>query len=114
MKYMLLIMNGDQKNAFPAEPDFPAIFADFHKLTEEMQARGKFLHSARLRPGAEAKVVRVKRDRSSTITDGPFLETKEAVGGYFLVECASEAEAIEWARKFPPSFTVEARQVWEI
>ena len=114
MKFMLLIMNGDRNNPFPVEPDYPGIFAHFQRLTTELQAQGKFLHSARLRPDAEAKVVRVKGDKSCTVTDGPFSETKELVGGYFMIECASEAEAIEWAKKFPPSFTVEARQVWEM
>ena len=114
MKYMLLIMNGDTKNPTPKEPDYPAIFAHFQKLTDELQARGKFQHSARLRPPDEAKVIRVKGDRSTTVTDGPFSETKEQVGGYFLIECTSEGEALEWAKKFPPSFTVEVRQVWEM
>ncbi len=58
--------------------------------------------------------MRVRSDRTTTVTDGPFSETKELIGGYFLIECASEAEAIEWAKKFPPAFTVETRQVWEM
>ena len=114
MKFMLLIMNGDSTNQPTGERDYPAIFAQFQKLTGELQAQGKFLHSARLKPDTEAAVVRIKGDRTSTVTDGPFAETKETVGGYFLIECASQAEAVEWARKFPPYFTVEARQVWEM
>ena len=114
MKFLLLIMNGDRNNPAPKESEYPAIFTHFQKLTGELQTQGKFLHSARLRPPEEAKVVRVKGDRSTAVTDGPFSETKELVGGYFLIECASQAEAIEWAKKFPPSFTVEARQVWEM
>jgi hypothetical protein len=112
MKFMLLIMNGDPNNPPARETDYPAIFAQFQKLTADLQAQGRFLHSARLRP--EARTVRVGRDGSRTVTDGPFLETREIVGGYFLIECPSEAEALEWAKRFPPFFNVQARQVWEM
>ena len=112
MKFMLLIMNGDPKNPPAKETDYPAIFAQFQKLTADLQGQGKFLHSARLRP--EARTVCVGTDGSRTVTDGPYLETKEVVGGYFLIECPSEAEALEWAKKFPPFFNVQARQVWEM
>ena len=112
MKYMLLIMNGDPDNPPAKETDYPGIFAQFQKLTVDLQEQGKFLHSARLRP--EARTVRVGQDGSRAVTDGPFLETKEIVGGYFLIECPSEAEALEWAKKFPAFFNVQARQVWEM
>jgi hypothetical protein len=112
MKFMLLIMNGDPNNPQTRETDYPAIFAQFQKVTADLQERGKFLHSARLRP--EARTVRVGRDGSRTVTDGPFLETREIVGGYFMIECPSEAEALEWAKKFPPFFNIQARHVWEM
>jgi len=112
MKFMLLIMNGDPNTPAAKETDYPAIFAQFQKLTADLQAQGKFLHSARLRP--EITTVHVGRDGSRTVTDGPFSETKEIVGGYFLIECPSEAEALEWAKKFPPFFNVQARQVTEM
>ena len=54
------------------------------------------------------------RDGSRTVTDGPFPETREMVGGYFMIECPSEAEALEWAKKLPPFFNFQARQVWEM
>ncbi|MBV8135172.1 MAG: hypothetical protein JO121_05945 [Deltaproteobacteria bacterium] len=112
MKFMLLIMNGDPENPPIKETDYPAIFAQFQKVTAELQAQGKFLHSARLRP--ETRTVRAGRDGNRTVTDGPFLETKEMVGGYFMIECPSEAEALEWAKKLPPFFNFQARQVWEM
>ena len=112
MKFMLLIMNGDPNNPPIKETDYPAIFAQFQKVTADLQAQGKFLHSARLRP--EARTVRAGQDGTRTVTDGPFLETREMVGGYFMIECQSEAEAIEWAKKLPPFFNFQARQVWEM
>jgi hypothetical protein len=56
----------------------------------------------------------VASDGKRVIVDGPFTETKEAVGGYYLGDFVSEADAIEWARKFPPFFHIEVRQVWEM
>ena len=112
MKFMLLIMNGDPDNPPLKETDYPAIFAQFQKVTADLQAQGKFLHSARLRP--EVRTVRVGRDGSRTVTDGPFPETREMVGGYVMIECPSEAEALEWAKKLPPFFNFQARQVWEM
>jgi hypothetical protein len=48
------------------------------------------------------------------VFDGPFTETKEAVGGYFIINCASEAEAIEWAKRFPPYFSIEVHPVRDL
>ena len=114
MKFMLLIVAGDSRAPQATEADYPAIFAQFQKLTAELQEKGKFLHSARLRPSPEARLVRVGTRRGRSVTDGPFTETKEAVGGYFMIDGESEAEAIEWAKKFPPFFHIEVRQVWEM
>src|SRR5437016_1394186 len=104
MKYMLMIISGIQgappEGAPPAtEADIPAVMAQFEKLTAELQAQGKFHHSARLRPTPEAKTVRVNREGKRSVTDGPFTETKEAVGGYYMIDCANDAEALEWAKK---------------
>ena len=113
MKYMLKIVSGGTNAPVATEADFPQIMATFEKITADLQAQGKFLHSARLRPNAEAKTVRLAKDGTRTVIDGPFTETKEAVGGYLMIDCGSEAEAIEWAKKFPPFFHVEVHGVWE-
>src|SRR5579885_1204169 len=114
MKYMLLIAGGDPKLPQPSPAEGASMLAEFQKLGTEMAAQGKLVHSARLRPNDEARTVKVRPDRSKSVVDGPFTETKEAVGGYYMIDCASEAEAIEWARKFPPFFHIEVRQVWEM
>ncbi len=112
MKYMLLIVNPGQTP--PSEEQMRPVMAQFQQLTADLAAQGKLVHSARLRPNAEAKTVKVNRDGSRTIVDGPFTETKEAVGGYYMIDCVSEADALEWAKKFPPYFQIEVRQVWEM
>ncbi len=114
MKYMLLIVGGDPKLPQPSQAEMGSMLEQFQKIGAEMTAKGKLVHSARLRSVAEAKTVKVGPDRKRTVVDGPFTETKEAVGGYYMVDCASEAEAIEWAKKFPPFFHIEVQQVWEM
>jgi hypothetical protein len=114
MKYMLLIVGGDPKLPQPNADEGASMLAQFQKLGTDLSAQGKLVHSARLRPNEESKTVKVRPDRSRVIVDGPFTETKEAVGGYYMIDCASEAEALEWAKKFPPFFHIEVHQVWEM
>jgi len=114
MKFMLLIVDRDPKLPQPSEADIGPMMAQFQKIGTDLGAEGKMVHSARLCPTGEAKTVKVGRDGTRSIIDGPFTETKEAVGGYYLIDCASEAEAIEWAKKFPPYFNIEVRQIREM
>lgn len=112
MKYMLLIVNDPKAPRIP-DSEMGKMMAAFQKIGEELQAQGKLVHSARLRPIEEAKTVRLARGPKPVVIDGPFTETKEAVGGYYMIECASQAEAIGWAKKFPPYFSIEVNAVWE-
>jgi hypothetical protein len=114
MKFMLLIVGGDPRLPQPTEAQMGSMLAQFEKIGADLSAQGKLIHSARLRPNAEAKTVKLGSDGKRVIVDGPFTETKEAVGGYYLGDFVSEADAIEWARKFPPFFHIEVRQVWEM
>lgn len=113
MKYMLLIVNDPKAPPVP-ESQIGPMMATFEKIGADLSAQGKMVHSARLRPTAEAKTVRLGRGPNPVAVDGPFTETKEAVGGYYMIDCASEAEAIAWAKKFPPYFSIEVRAVWEM
>ena len=114
MKFMLMIVDGDPNLPMPTEAQIGSMMGQFQQIGTDLSAQGKMVHSARLRPQAEAKTVKVGRDGKRTIVDGPFTETKEAVGGYYMGDFASEAEALEWAKKFPPFFHIEVRQVWEM
>jgi hypothetical protein len=112
MKYMLLIYAGE--NAItPAEREH--CYAESTELTHELHARGQFLGANPLQPVATATTVRV-RDGKRLVTDGPFAETHEQLGGYFLVEAKDLNEAITIAARIPAARwgTVEVRPVLEI
>ena len=105
MKYLLLIC-GDESAAAHAEEGCGG-------WTEEMTERGLLWLTGGLRPPAEAKTVRVRR-RQLLLSDGPFAETKEQVGGFCLIECASMDEAVEVAAQHPAASygTIEVRELF--
>jgi hypothetical protein len=105
MQYLLLI-NGDEKG------DYPDLMPAFMAYTQELRDAGAYVDGNRLQPADTATTVRV-RDGETFITDGPFIETKETLGGYFLIEAESLDEALEWAAKIPsaPYGHVEVRPV---
>lgn len=73
--------------------------------------------SAESASGRKPDATRVKnRNGKRVVVDGPFAETKEALGGYFLIECASKQEAIEWAARCPGADhgTIDVRPIWEM
>ncbi len=72
---------------------------DIDVLNEEMEAKGIRLFAGGLRPARDAKSLRVQPDGKVLITDGPYLETKEHVGGFWILEAADLGEALAWARK---------------
>ena len=73
--------------------------SDMGKLVEEMTRNGQLISTAGLRPTAEGVRVRLRRGKLSTV-DGPFMETKEVIGGYAILEAKSKEEAIELTRRF--------------
>jgi hypothetical protein len=107
MRYMLLICGDETLEVSPEE-------ASAEAWVEEMDGRGVRLHGSRLRPVSDATTIRV-RDGEVLVSDGPFAETKEQMGGYDLIECADLDEAIEVASKHPVARfgTIEVRPLWE-
>jgi hypothetical protein len=112
MKYMLLIY-ADEKNWTDAERQH--CYEESTQLTHELNSRGQYLAAAPLEPVATATSVRV-REGKRMVTDGPFAETREQLGGYFLVEAKDLNEAINIAGRIPGARkgTVEIRPVMEI
>ena len=101
MQYALLIYN-DEANA-PERWDAArreALFAEYAKMRADMVAQGVFLAAQRLAPTDAATTVHV-RNGEALVTDGPFAETKEALGGFYLIECADLDAALAWARRIP-------------
>jgi len=113
MRYVMLICN-DQKAMLSAD-DESAMLAEYGKFSEEMGQRGVLQGGERLRPTTDATTVRV-RDGEVLTSDGPFAETKEQIGGYFVVECKDLDEAIGVASKIPGARhgSIEVRPIWEL
>lgn len=112
MKYMLLVYA--QEGAM-GEAERDACYAASAALTRELAASGRYLSASPLHPVAAAASVRV-REGKRIVTDGPFAETYEQLGGYFLVEAADLDEAISIAARVPGAAfgTIEVRPVLEI
>ena len=106
MKYLLLIC-GDETAAEHADDGCDG-------WSEEMQERGILQSSAGLRPPSDATTLRV-RSSEILLTDGPFAETKEQIGGFCLIECADLDEAIAIAAKHPAAGygSIEIRPLWQ-
>ena len=114
MKYMLLICRDEPawEQLSPAERK--QIYAETLKLSEELTSRGQYLGGSPLHPSSSATSVRV-RDGKRLVTDGPFAETREQLGGYMLVDVKNLDEAIVVAASIPLArmSTVEIRPVRE-
>jgi hypothetical protein len=112
MKYMLLIYS-EEKSWSDDERDH--CFAESTELTHELNAQRKYLGASPLLPVAMATSVRV-RDGKRLVTDGPFAETREQLGGYFLIEASDLNEAINIAGRIPGARkgTVEVRPVMDL
>ena len=97
MRYLLLIYSKAESEVRPiAERDYTRHFA----LMEEATRRGVFVGAEPLAPPSTAKTVRVENGKP-IVTDGPFPETKEQLAGYYMVDCNTVEEAVEWAAKIP-------------
>jgi hypothetical protein len=112
MKYLLLIYT-DEKSY--AEGEHDACKAESLALTHELHKQGKYLGASPLQPVATATSVRVRQGKRH-VTDGPFAETREQLGGYFLIDAANLDEAIDIAARIPGARkgTVEVRPVFEL
>jgi len=116
MKYLLLVCWDAERMNGQAEPEPGAAAGDdvegFPWL-DDLQARGIWLTGDQLAPPRRARSVRV-RGGKKLVTDGPFAETKEAVGGFDLIECDSIEEAVEIAAAHPIAElgTIEVRPLW--
>ncbi len=88
------------------------IMADYWKFSEDAKAAGVMVAGDALEAISTATSVRI-RDGKTELTDGPFAETKEALGGYYLLECKDLDQALEWAAKIPTAKygTIEVRPV---
>ena len=112
MRYMLLIYADEQAWT---EPERERCYEESLHLARQLKSSGKFVATAPLQPVATATSIQI-REGKRTITDGPFAETREQLGGYFLIEAKDLDEAIAIAGRVPGARkgTVEIRPVLDI
>jgi hypothetical protein len=110
MKFMLMILTDEQTEKTLPPGAIDAIVARHMAVGQELRAAGKWLSASRLRFSDEATTIRMQGD-TPIVVDGPFAESKEVLGGFYLIDAASQDEAIEWAKKLPlrESGAVEVR-----
>jgi hypothetical protein len=110
-RYMLLIHAAESGWDDLSEDERTSIYKGYGKVSAAMREHGHLLAGDELHPAAEAKIVRV-RDDAPQVLDGPFAETKEQLGGYYLVDCSLD-EALAYAAAIPGASTgaVEIRPV---
>lgn len=112
MRYLLLI-HVDEKQLKDWTPEqWDKAMAGCKDMIADMQQAGVYLASERLQPTATATTVRV-RNGKTLLTDGPFIETKEQLGGFYMIDVPGQEEALEWAKRLPQATfaSVEVRAV---
>jgi hypothetical protein len=115
MRYLCLIYDEEKRLGTMSKSESDAFMGEYFTFTERIRKSGHFLGGEALQPIQMATTVRVRDGKVST-TDGPFAETKEYLGGFYLVECANLDEAIAFAAKIPAARNggaIEVRPVVE-
>lgn len=114
MRYLLLIYTQEQAGAEATPAEQEATMDAYFAFSREAREAGVMLGGEALQPTATATTVRVRGDKTLT-ADGPFAETKEQLGGYYILECPDLDEAIEWAARIPGAMygSVEIRPLVE-
>jgi hypothetical protein len=116
MQYMCLIYAAEGTGPKPGTTEFGPFMQGYNDFTSEMSDSKRLLHADALQPITTATTVTV-RDGKAITTDGPFAETKEQLGGYYLLECSDLDDSIAQAAKIPTSSfgRIEIRPVivWE-
>ena len=114
MRYLLLIYTNEQQNAQRTPEEQQVNMNAYFNFTNEVQESGAMLGGEALHPTTAATTLRVRNGQTIS-TDGPFAETKEQLGGYYMLNCDNLDEAIHWAAKIPGAQDgcIEIRPVFE-
>ena len=113
MQYLLLIYNNEAEYAARPQAEVAQTMAEYGTFTQGIVQNGNFKGGERLRPVSSATTVRVRNGKTMT-TDGPFAETREQLGGFYIVEAKNLDEASTIAAKIPGARygSIEVRPVW--
>ncbi len=114
MRYLCLIYDNEKTMAAATQAEQDAVIGDYMAFTDGIKKSGQWLGGEALLPVASATTVRVRNGKISS-TDGPFAETKEQLGGYYLINAKDLNEAIQVAAKIPSARygSVEVRPIME-
>lgn len=110
-QYLVAIHHPDD---FDPASETEATRADITALNQQMVAAGIRKFVGGLKPAPEARAIRIRQGGQPLVTDGPYMETKEHIGGFWVLECAGMDEALEWGRKAAIACRapVEVREFW--
>ncbi len=114
MKYLCLIYENEREWESKSPADSEAVMTEYFGFTEDIRKNGKYVAGEALQPTATATTVRVRNGKVST-TDGPFAETKEQLGGFYMIEAKDLNDAIQVAARIPSARwgTIEVRPVMD-
>ena len=115
MKFALLLNGAEGEWDALGEEGQAAAMDDYYTVTEAMKEAGVYLGGEALTPASTATTLRI-RDGKRMVTDGPFIESKEVLGGFYLIDCASVDEALDWAARLPDATigSIEIRPVLDV
>ncbi|MCB9133827.1 MAG: YciI family protein [Anaerolineales bacterium] len=113
MKYLLLMYAEESIGTNMSDEERQVVQKTWAEFRKEINSSGVLVSSNGVAPETSATTIRVRNDKT-LITDGPFAETHEQLGGYFLIECNDLDEAIRWAEKIPTAKygSIEIRPLW--
>jgi hypothetical protein len=114
MKYMLILIGEEGGWEDQSPDDMKAEMERWSQYGQELVDAGAYFGGEGLQESPTATTVRIGQDGERLVTDGPFAETKEQVGGFYVIECAGPEEALEWAKQVPlRAGAVEVRPVMD-
>jgi len=115
VRYLLLIYSDEKAIARIPEAELRGVLAEYDDYSADLRDKGAFEAGQRLRPTSTATSVRI-RGGKKLVTDGPFAETKEQLGGFYMIDAKDLDEAVAWAARIPGARhgTIEVRPIWEM
>ena len=115
MKFLLLLTQVEEAWAEAPPGEGERVYQQYMALESELKSEGKFVDSVRLRPSGEARTLHNLPNGKREFVHGPFVESKEAIGGFYVLECSSMEEALGWAAQMPNygHGSIEVRPFWE-
>ena len=115
MKFFFLLTHVEEAWAKAPPEEAENVYQQYMELEREMRAQGKLIESVRLRTCKEAKSIHNLPGGQRKFVDGPYNNSKEVMGGFYVLECVSMEEAYEWAMRMPNygHGSIEVRPVWE-